>query len=123
MITPSTIYWLTRCDAIKALTTGLAFVSAALAVFVFVASKMSEEMSEEETTKNPFGRGFYKTALAIFITALLGSTFLPSTKEMAAIIVIPRIANAKNVQQLGEGIVTLAQDWLRELSPKKGETE
>lgn len=123
MITPSTIYWLTRCDAIKALTTGLAFVSAALAVFVFVASKLSEEMPEEETTKNPFGRGFYKTALAIFITALLGSTFLPSTKEMAAIIVIPRIANAKNVQQLGEGIVTLAQGWLRELSPKKGETE
>ena len=44
---------------------------------------------------------------------------LPTTKEMAAIIVIPKVANNEKIQELGDGIYQLANDWLKEISPKK----
>lgn len=121
MITPSSIYWLTRCDAIRDLTVGLFLIFILLGVVGLIGFIVS--VSSEGDVANPFGRRFYKTVVALIIATMLGKAFLPTTKEMAAIIVIPRIANSESVQQLGEGIVTLAQDWLKELSPKKGETK
>lgn len=121
MITPSTIYWLTRLDAMKDLTVSLLLISlllGATGLVGFVASTVSEG----ELT-NLFGRRFCRTVLAMFIAALLGMTFLPTTKEMAAIIVVPRIANSENIQQLGDGIVNLAQEWMKELAPKKEGSE
>lgn len=96
MITPSSIYWLTRCDAIRELTIPLGVISAVLATFGLVGFMVSK--STEGDIVNPFGRRFYKTVLTLFISALLGGTFIPTTKEMAAIIVIPRIANSESVQ-------------------------
>ena len=117
MITPSTIYWLTRCDAIKDLAAGLLQISLLLGTIGLIGFAASE-MSGGEMA-NPFGRRFYKTVIAVLSATLLAITFLPTTKEMAAIIVVPRIANSESVQQLGAGIVSLAQDWMRDLAPKK----
>lgn len=44
---------------------------------------------------------------------------VPTTKEMAAIIVIPKVANSESVQGLGEGVVELAKAWMQELKPDK----
>ena len=58
--------------------------------------------------------------LSAFI--LLGATIsalIPTTKEMAAIVVIPAVANSESVRGLGEGIVNLAKDWMKELSPSR----
>ena len=119
MITPSTIYWLTRCDAIKDLIVFLVLVSL-LFNFIGLVGFVASEMSGGEIA-NPFGRRFYKTVIAMLSATLLAITFLPTTKEMAAIIVVPRIANSESIQQLGDGIVNLTQDWMRNLAPKKVE--
>lgn len=50
------------------------------------------------------------------------STFLPSTKQMAAIVVIPRIANSETVLELGDlgkDLIVLAKEWVEEIQPKK----
>ena len=58
---------------------------------------MASAVSAGEIT-NPFGRRFYKTVFALIIAALLGNVFFPTTKEMAAILVVPQIANSEKVQ-------------------------
>lgn len=58
------------------------------------------------------GLGFIGVVVAI-------ATFVPSTKQMAAIIVVPKIVNNEAVQSVGNELYTLALDWMKELRPKK----
>ena len=144
MITPSTIYWLTRLDGIRYTLNYayefLAFVSIiaiAASVVLLLLSRftgndlcdMFSGKSDEELNKihgdlrrwslSAVKRGTMGLALAFLM--MLSHALIPTTKEMAAIIVVPRIANSETVQQLGDGIVNLAQEWMKELAPKKGE--
>lgn len=36
-------------------------------------------------------------------------------------IVIPRVANSESVKDIGDGIVTLAKEWIEELKPSAKE--
>lgn len=132
MITPSSIYWLTRLDNINILLLLLVAGAIALSCIMFTGYAEDKEFAENYADKKRKGRELAKaekkrriglTSSIIGFILAIGMPFIPSTKEMAAIIVIPRIANSESVQQLGEGIITLAQDWLKELSPKKEETK
>ena len=53
--------------------------------------------------------------VAVFMAA---AVLVPTTREVAAIIVIPRIANSESVEKIGTGIVDLATAWLEELKPQ-----
>ena len=44
--------------------------------------------------------------------------FVPTTKEMCAIKLVPMIANDEQVQELPNKVVDLANEWLDELKPK-----
>lgn len=55
----------------------------------------------------------------LWLSCRLLHPLVPTTKEMAAIVVIPRVANSESVQGLGEGVVDLAKAWMAELKPDK----
>ena len=122
MVTPSSIYWLTRLDVVNTLgiilTVFGGIFSIATWVTICVVGCLEDTVEEKALTLK-----LAKWTTAIATVGIFIACFVPTTKEMAAIIVVPRIANSESVQQLGEGIVTLAQDWLKELSPKKGEAK
>ena len=44
---------------------------------------------------------------------------VPSTAQMAAIVVVPRIVNNEQVQTVGSRLYDLATEWLDELKPEK----
>ena len=44
---------------------------------------------------------------------------MPTAKEFAAMIVVPRVANSESLQDIGTGIVGLAKAWLEELKTSK----
>ena len=46
-------------------------------------------------------------------------TLIPTEKDIATIIVIPKIVNNEKVQQIPSKILDLATDWLDALKPKK----
>ena len=52
----------------------------------------------------------------------LSLSLIPTTKEMCAIIVIPKIANSEPVQEIGSGIVDLAREWINEIRPSNVNT-
>ena len=64
-----------------------------------------------------------KRIMLAFITCLLLCisliVFVPTTKEMAAILIVPKIANSEKVQQAGNRLYELAVEWMGELRPQQ----
>ena len=117
MITTTQMYWLTRLDTFEVvgilLTTLGSLVAAPLIIIYNVLFDELTEMSQRTI----------RTALRIVVPAtLLGfamAVFVPNTKEMAAIWVVPKLANSESVSEIADGVKTLAVEWLEELRPGK----
>jgi uncharacterized membrane protein len=123
MITPSLVYWITRLDAIIVAARAVAIQSfllltlGLLGSFVVTADEIGEPFSS-----------FWKKVVRVAALALVVSgtvlVLTPTKREMAAIIVLPRIANSETVAEIGDGVKTLAVEWLEELRPnKKGDAK
>ena len=132
-ITPSTIYWLTRLDEFGILL-GIVFVcivavSLANIIGGFIAMDAvstdqlynhPERLEEDKHNIKVRFRRAVKCSLAALLVGVVNS-FIPSTKQAAAIIVIPKIANSEIVAEMGDTakeLVGLAKSWLIELKPQ-----
>ena len=132
-ITPSMIYWLTRLDKFGILL-GIVFVcivavSLANVIGGFVALDEAstdklynhpERLKEDKHNIKVRFRRAVKCALAALLVGMVYS-FIPSTKQAAAIIVIPKIANSEVVAEMcdtAKELVGLAKAWLVELKPQ-----
>jgi len=120
MITTTQMYWLTRLDRFSSDMPHWLVLVLIIIMFVtlFVALvKYDDSEDVYKLFRNVFFVGIVPVLLAIFVIM----TFVPSTKEMAAILVIPKIVNNEKVQQAGDRLYQLAIEWMEELSPKKKE--
>lgn len=61
--------------------------------------------------------GWFSFAAGMLILSV--GILLPSTKQMAAILVVPKIVNNEQVQQIPEKLLGLGLSWLEELKPEK----
>lgn len=111
MITPWTVYWITILDS---LSCGL-FIFGVMGIAIGFGGYSLSENYRTDKPKNPkFFRFVY---FGIFL--LVVDMFLPATKDMAAILVIPKIANNQKVQAIPSKILDLATEWLDALKPKE----
>lgn len=94
-ITPSMMYWFTRLDAIDCVFAVLLTISAVWFIVTLVAFGINEPYDED---KKPYMRSFRWSA-GVFIMSLIVSAFVPTTKEMAMIYVVPRITESQIVKQ------------------------
>lgn len=108
-ITESMVYWITRLDGIKGLLCGGMVLSAIVAVIV-IMGLLFEDIEHVKTLVWP---------VLVFIILGVTTVFVPTTKQMCAIKVIPIIANNDGVQELPDKVVDLANEWLDELKPNK----
>lgn len=118
-ITESTVYWITRMDSIHIFLSGLCIffgILIVLSLIVFFAIFMICD----DITYKKFGiflRTFWISS-ALFIMFFFISVFIPTTKEMALIKVLPAISNSRFVseelpKEAGE-IYMLAKEALKE---------
>lgn len=120
MITPWTIYWMTRLGKIS----DYAEIITLLSVLTLVGSSVAyfcATASDDDAAVHAFAKTI-KIALASMLMFGLIGVFTPSTKEMAAMIVIPRIANSEIVGEVGgaaKEMVGLAKEWMAELREGK----
>ena len=114
MITESMVYWITRLDYFQegAITIGVVL----MALYV-IAMFIGGCIWSEDNNKRPFCCIFPTFLIPLIL--LVGSMFIPNTKEMCAIKVIPKIVNNEQAQELPEKIVNLANEWIEELRPDK----
>lgn len=117
MITPSLVYWITRLDAIRSAAGALCVLSVLavggglFALFVCTADDVPAPFRE-------IWRKATRTAAALLLVSGVVLVLTPTKREMAAIIVLPKIANSETVAEIGDGVKTLAVEWLEELRPK-----
>lgn len=101
-ITPFEMYLLTRLDALG---------------FSFFMFGVIGTLAVVATGVNIKRWAFW--FLPIPIGFLLLSVLTPTTKQAAAIIMVPAIVNNEEVQKLPDNILRLANEWLEELGPGK----
>ena len=110
-----TIYWLTRLDSIKYLLDSFTFFGmlAALVCCLYTAYLSDESASEVKWRKSFFLIPILSIGVPIVLA--IANTLIPTTKEAAAILVLPAIANNADAQEIGADIVELSKQWLQEL--------
>lgn len=143
MITTAQMYWLTRLDSVKELLSHdlepvfifFTFLLAAATVLTFCfgtfTGNRSYEMfvhkSDEElkVVHTRFRRISWRCAafgcvtLTMTVVCPVLETLIPTTREMAAIVMVPAIVNNEKVQTVGNRLYDLAVEWLDKLGPKK----
>ena len=118
-ITPFTVYLISRLTPLYEFVTALCVVSvAAMAVGSAALLVMTVNRALEVETQRTILRWLrWMVSASIVFGALMVA--IPSTKDAAAMIVLPRIANSQSVRELGDAVVELAKAWCEELRPKK----
>lgn len=118
-ITTSTIYWLTRLDYIQgffvAATIILGLSSFAVLLMYMVNKMDSVCFGSAQTIHGKLVAG----AFGLTLVTVACNIFIPTTKEAAAMIVVPKLANSETVRGLGSDLVDLAHAWMKELRPGK----
>lgn len=107
MITTTQMYWLVTMDGI---VYACAVIAAILALAAFLLIPMALDDDIPKWTPPVF-------ALAALAFALV-AVFVPTTRQMAAILVVPKIANSEKVQTVGNKLYDLAVEWMDELRPR-----
>lgn len=146
MITSTQIYWLTRFDPVKELLNCIGscflFFTLVLAIVAILAfclgtftgnrafdmfnSRSDEELEAIHTRFRRISRwsaAFGCVALTVTVICNVLTSFIPTTREAAAIIMVPAIANSEKVQTVGNRLYELAVEWMDELRPKKEKEE
>jgi hypothetical protein len=111
-ITTMQMYWLVMLDNIVGVFIAILVLCA---LFFILGIPMLSALDKEDI--------FFpitKKLLVIAAVSLLALAFIPSTKQMAAIMIVPRLANSEKVQTIGNKVYDLAVEWMEELKPTKG---
>ena len=119
IITPMQMYLLTRLNTINGFSIAIMVISLMITLTTCIIWLV--ETAEGLNDAKLLGR-FRKIAKWSASSALLGVlavTLIPTTEEMAAIIVVPEIANSEKVQYAGNKLYDLAVEWMQELRPEQ----
>ena len=121
MITESEMYWITRCDYLHLGAFAVGLAGTILSAIWFVVSNVvraSASVPEDQSLARKHLCGS-TILLVVFIVVALGSAFVPTTKEMYAIKIVPLIANNERIQDIPNDVMNLTKEWIEEFRPKK----
>jgi len=135
MIDQTTIYWITRLDSLKSCLFGMntlaivALFASCLALVAYLV-EYGDGTGTYYSTPTDTERAFWRKVRTNATRGIVGSVLsimaistvmalTPTTKEMAAILAIPAVANNEDVQEIGTDIVELAKSWLQEMKPEE----
>lgn len=113
-ITGFQIYLITRLDGLK-----LGITIAGAAVFILSLMLIGLSINDRE---NKIESGLMKggiCGLVVSVLLAIGNIMTPTTKEAAAIVVLPRVVNSSEVKKTCGELYTLAMGWIEYLKPPK----
>lgn len=113
-ITPMQMYLFTRLDSICFVITGI-FVISLVSTACSIAYAWGFPDDEPGWHKERLGP--FRFWVKILLVSLVIGIAVPSQKEVAAIYVIPKIANNEKMQAIPSKILDLATEWLDALKP------
>ena len=118
-ITPATLYWITRLDGINCLF-GFILVIGTLALVILCIANIIANCSPEDEISPVIKKvtdKWIKILLFPWLLALFGNIFVPTSKQMAMIYVVPSITESQVVKQDIPEVYDLGvkalKDWLK----------
>ncbi len=127
MITTTQMYWLTKLDDIRHVLGSIIWVPIAwitiVAVISFCAFLACADMDSVRTVvSGKIKKAAWTCVPMVFwiVATQIAVALVPSTNQMAAIVIVPKIANSEKVQTVGNTIYDLALEWMEAMRPKKG---
>lgn len=113
-ITPATLYWLTRLDALNVMCVLVLFFSIVGVLITSLQWGLNEPYDEED--KAPYRKWYKRETIVAIITALV-LIFTPSSKQIAMFYVVPHITESQVIKQdlpeLYDLGVNALKDWLK----------
>ena len=123
-ITPATMYWFTRLDRITETCGIITVLSAFILLFLTIAYYGTGSNTEDAYEHKTIG-GVLKWLVPVWLFCLIGTLFIPNSKQMAMIYVVPQITESQVVKQdipeLYDLGVNALKDWLKQT--KSGDNE
>ena len=113
------LYVLLKMDAIGCVFGAFAFLFGMFAFGIAVAHIPAQDNPELWIKVRRFARCHWPWSITLSILCAIANALLPSTKEMAVLLIAPRIINNAQVQELPQRVLTLATEWMEELRPAK----
>ena len=130
MITTAQMYWLTKLYDIRHVLCSIIWVPLVWLIVVSVITLCAIMSCTDVDSVRTVVNGKIKKAawtcvpMVFWIVATqIAVALVPSTAQMAAIVVVPRIVNNEQVQTVGNKLYDLAVEWLDALKPAKGEAK
>jgi hypothetical protein len=114
-ITAMQMYWLVMLDSLMGCLFAILIMCG---LFFVIAFPILISMDKDELCLS-----ITKKVLVVAAASLLVLSSVPSTKQMAAIMIVPKIANSEKVQTVGNKIYDLAVEWMETLEPNKKESK
>lgn len=108
MITTAQMYWIVTLDSLVHLM--VALVCIGIVVTIGGIAYVAETGGSKRV---PIVAG------ALSLAAMVALSLIPTTKQAAAIIVVPRLVNSEKVQTVGNRLYDLAVEWMDGLKPEK----
>lgn len=105
------MYWLMMLDNISSLVIGIALAVGIVLVVAILARIIVGD--DDEDVKGVACKCMRFTVPILIVMAPLAA-LIPTTKQMAVIVVVPKIINNKEVQEMPEKLVELANGWMEE---------
>lgn len=101
-MTESTIYWVLKLDDIQMVLGGLVMLTGLLTAALVITYLVTFSLQCDENDKKiaQQAKKYILPSCIAFVLFSLAGTFLPSTKQMAMIKVIPMIANSEVVGEM-----------------------
>ncbi len=132
-MTTMQLYWLLKLDDLRDViftVSVIMWVPAITIGLIATIAGVSYAILEAQHDDSKASQGVYKaTSWAIYIglpmaiSIQLMHNAIPTSKQMAILMVVPKIVNNKSVQQIPQKIINLSNEWLEEFRPSsiKGE--
>lgn len=98
MIDESIVYWILKLDDFKSVITVFAVLSGAFTIFLIASFMIS--LSCEDCENASHFKKYSLVGVIVFVLLLIANSFIPSTNQMLAIKVIPKITNNGIVEKL-----------------------
>lgn len=117
-ITTTTMYWISRMDAISTTVGFISIVSGILSGMTFMIRLLDGADGNPSLDEKALRRLSAICATVSILTAA-AYMFIPTTKDCAAMYVIPKIANSQTVKELGTLAVENTKQWLDGLAPDR----
>lgn len=116
-MSPFVIYLIIKLNALQGLFTGFAIVSGIATIMAAFISGVdyTESRKDEAVFWNKIGKRTIKAAIPVCIVCTILEAITPSTKEAAAIYLIPKVVNNESVQNISANTLHLLEEYTAEL--------